>query len=365
MKPFDEIVSVSPYSLDKEQKKELLNNRLIGLTRYHYENCKEYKKMIDCIGTNIDDITEFVDIPFLPVRLFKEMDLYSVDKELIFKTMTSSGTTGQMVSKIHLDRQTAGYQQKALVKIVSEFTGSGRLPMLIIDCPSVIKNRRMFSARGAGILGFSMFGTDKQYVLDDDMNINIELLENFLEKHKGERILLFGFTFMIWQHFYKALVKIKEESGKSFDLSNGVMIHGGGWKKLISEAVEADEFKNRLQSICGLSDIHDYYGMVEQTGSVYMQCEYGHLHASIYSDVIIRDEHTLEMCEHNKKGIIQVVSVIPESYPGHSLLTEDEGMILGEDDCPCGRKGKYFKIFGRLKNAEIRGCSDTYAEQFK
>ena len=110
--------------------------------------------MIDCIGTNIDDITEFVDIPFLPVRLFKEMDLYSVDKELIFKTMTSSGTTGQMVSKIHLDRQTAGYQQKALVKIVSEFTGSGRLPMLIIDCPSVIKNRRMFSARGAGILDF-------------------------------------------------------------------------------------------------------------------------------------------------------------------------------------------------------------------
>ncbi|HAV89980.1 MAG TPA: acyl-protein synthetase, partial [Eubacterium sp.] len=86
MKTFDEIVSVSPYSLDKEQKKELLNNRLIGLTRYHYENCKEYKKMIDCIGTNIDDITEFVDIPFLPVRLFKEMDLYSINKEQIFKT---------------------------------------------------------------------------------------------------------------------------------------------------------------------------------------------------------------------------------------------------------------------------------------
>ena len=47
-----------------------------------------------------------------------------------------------------------------------------------------------------------------------------------------------------------------------------------------------------------------------------------------------------------------------------NLLTEDEGCILGEDDCPCGRKGKYFKINGRLKNAEIRGCSDTYAVQF-
>ena len=61
---------------------------------------------------------------------------------------------------------------------------------------------------------------------------------------------------------------------------------------------------------------------------------------------------------------MEVVSVLPESYPGHVLLTEDEGVLLGEDDCPCGLKGKYFKILGRIKNAEIRGCSDTYAAKF-
>ena len=365
MKEFDEIINISPYSLDKAEKRKLLNDRLIGLTRYHYDNCEEYRKMLDCLEVSPDKISDYEDIPFLPVTLFKEMDLMSVDRSEIFKTMTSSGTTGQAVSKIYLNKITANYQQKALVKIVSEFTGSARLPMLIIDCPSVVKNRLMFSARGAGILGFSMFGTDKQYALDDDMNINIEALDAFLTKHAGERILLFGFTFIIWQHFYKALVELKEKTGKTFDLSKGVLIHGGGWKKLVSEAVSAAEFKERLEAVCGLSDIHDYYGMVEQTGCVYMQCEEGHLHASIFSDVIIRDEKTLKPCKANEKGIIQVVSTIPESYPGHSLLTEDEGMLLGEDDCPCGRKGKYFKIFGRLKNAEIRGCSDTYAEQFK
>lgn len=66
------------------------------------------------------------------------------------------------------------------------------------------------------------------------------------------------------------------------------------------------------------------------------------------------------VCQIGEKGFIEVVSAIPESYPGHCLLTEDMGEILGEDDCPCGRKGKYFRIEGRLKNAEIRGCSDTY-----
>jgi hypothetical protein len=35
-------------------------------------------------------------------------------------------------------------------------------------------------------------------------------------------------------------------------------------------------------------------------------------------------------------------------------------MILGEDDCPCGRKGKYFKVTGRLPKTQQRGCSDTY-----
>ena len=59
--------------------------------------------------------------------------------------MTSSGTTGQKVSRIFLDRTTSANQQKTMVKIVSSFTGSERMPMIIIDCPSVIKDRNMFS----------------------------------------------------------------------------------------------------------------------------------------------------------------------------------------------------------------------------
>ena len=94
--------------------------------------------------------------------------------------------------------------------------------------------------------------------------------------------------------------------------------------------------------------------------SVYMQCEEGHLHAPIFSDVLIRRGSDFSLCEHGERGIVQVVSMLPRSYPGHSLLTQDEGTILGEDDCPCGRKGKYFAIHGRLKNAEVRGCSDTF-----
>ena len=318
--------------------------------------------MFDATGLDINNLPEYEQLPFLPVRLFKEFELRSCAHDDVVKTLTSSGTTGQQVSRIFLDREASSYQTKCLTRIVSHFLGTKRVPMLILDSSALVKNRAMFSARGAGILGFSMFGSKRQYALDNDMELDIEGMNAFLEAHRGETIFLFGFTFMVWQHFYKKLI----ESGYRPDLSNGILIHGGGWKKLISEKVSPSEFKQALNTVCGIApeNIHDYYGMVEQTGTIYMECKCGHLHTSAFSDVIIRRPHDWSVADFGEKGLIEVVSVLPTSYPGHILLTEDEGIILGEDDCPCGLKGKYFKISGRIKNAEIRGCSDTYAAKF-
>lgn len=360
---FDEIMTYDPFSLNAKEKDVLLTKRLTELTLYHYENCPQYRQILDSFGFQTESVKICQDIPFLPVRLFKELDLKSVPEEKVVKTMTSSGTTGQMVSRIYLDRITSANQQRAMVKIVSDFTGSGRMPMIIIDSPDVIKNRVKFSARGAGILGFSIFGAKKLYALDEKMRLNLDGLRAFLDRHQGQKILLFGFTFMVWQHFYQELVRLKE-NGITIDLSNAVLIHGGGWKKLAQQSVSEAEFHTRLADVCGLKQIHDYYGMVEQTGCIYMECECGHFHASVFSDVIVRRSLDFSECRIGEQGIIQVVSTIPESYPGHSLLTEDEGILLGIDDCPCGRKGKYFKISGRIKSAEIRGCSDTYADKF-
>ena len=64
------------------------------------------------------------------------------------------------------------------------------------------------------------------------------------------------------------------------------------------------------------------------------------------------------MCKFGETGILQLISPLATSYPGHNILSEDSGAIIGEDDCKCGLKGKYFLVHGRVKEAEIRGCSD-------
>ena len=200
---------------------------------------------------------------FLPVRLFKELTLKSVPDEALHRTMTSSGTTGQQVSRIYLDRETSALQSKVLSRIMGEFLGKQRLPMIILDTSAVVKNRAMFSARGAGILGFSMFARDRVFALDEHMALDREGLEAFLKKHEGEDIFLFGFTFMIWQHFAARL----RETGYHPDLSRGVLVHGGGWKKLADQQISTERFKRELRETCGLTRVHNYYGMVEQTGA--------------------------------------------------------------------------------------------------
>ena len=50
------------------------------------------------------------------------------------------------------------------------------------------------------------------------------------------------------------------------------------------------------------------------------------------SDIIIRDNNFKNLSA-NKTGIIQLISVLPSSYPGYSILTEDLGMIIHEGNC--------------------------------
>lgn len=352
---YEELLAQAPFSVPQEQKEAWYCELFSQLTRFHREHCVPYGRLLHQLGTK-ETFCSVEEIPMIPIGSFKKYQLASVKKEQIFKTITSSGTTGQQVSRIFLDERTAQNQQKTLYRILEERLGEQRIPMLILDSPEVLKNREMFSARGAGILGFSIVSSRRKYAFDADMKLDIAGIKEFLEQSTKGTVLVFGFTYMIWKYFYQALI----ERNETLPLSNGIMIHGGGWKKMGKQAVTRQAFREGIRKVSGIRQIYDYYGMAEQTGCIYLECECGHLHASTYSDILIRDMEDFSVCGVGKEGVIQVLSPMAVSYPGHSILTQDQGILLGVDDCPCGRKGKYFKMTGRIKEAEVRGCSDTY-----
>ena len=269
MPNIDNLLTKSPYSLKFNEKNIIYKKIINQLTNYHYKNCREYKKILDFFNFNPKKNNSLDEIPFLPVKLFKEYDLRSVSIKKIIKILTSSGTTGNKVSRIFLDKITTINQTKVLSKIMSNFIGNKRLPMLIIDTQSIIKNRNLFSARGAAMVGFSFIGSNITYALDENLKINFKKVENFINKYKESNFLIFGFTSMIYEYFYK---QFKPYSNK-FDFSKGIIIHGGGWKKLSNLNINNNIFKKNIKDIFKINNIYNYYGLVEQTGSIFIECE--------------------------------------------------------------------------------------------
>ena len=182
--------SAAPYEWARIRKQTVLLDYFRELQQHHAENCQPYSRMSRMQNPS-GKIGSLSELPFVPVQMFKKYSLKSVPDDQLFKTMTSSGTTGQAVSKIFLDKETATAQAKALSRIMTDYLGPKRRSMLIIDTPTVLRDPRMFSARGAGILGMMNFGRNHTYALKEDLSADFETAYEFLKAHAEEPVLIF------------------------------------------------------------------------------------------------------------------------------------------------------------------------------
>ncbi|MDT5032405.1 MAG: hypothetical protein QOC94_2576 [Actinoplanes sp.] len=341
---------MSVFTLPQAERAETLVKELTGLVAHHRAHCEPYDRILTADGyTGASSVEE---LPWLPVRLFKNLELKSIPDDQVFKVLTSSGTTGE-VSRIYLDKAAAATQTRQLGATLRTVLGPKRLPMILVDTKSLLKDRRSFSARGAGVLGMATFGRDHVWALDENGKPDPAALRGFLAEHGDQPFLIFGFTYLVWLHLYQ----VAQEHG--LDLGNGILIHSGGWKKLVDQAVDPDEFRRRLAADVGLTTVHNFYGMVEQIGTVFLEGPSGgSLYCPDFADVVVRDPQTWRELPPGRPGLLEVVSTLPTSYPGHVLLTEDLGVVHGVDDGDW--PGKRFAVLGRLPRAEARGCSDTY-----
>ncbi|MGC2783215.1 MAG: acyl-protein synthetase [Roseiarcus sp.] len=349
---FERLLNQPPYSLRQADKEPILLEGLNELTRYHYEKSPEYARIVDAAWGGLKTYHSIAEVPYLPVSLFKEMELKST--ALPAMVMRSSGTTGQRTSRIIIDNETARRQSEALVASFRPILGGRRLPFLAIDTKDVIKPTDL-TARGGGVLGMMKFGAKAAFALDAQLEMDRELVETFVRANGAEPFLIFGFTFLVWDKLYRAF------GDGEVDLSNAILIHSGGWKKLEAQKVSNAEFRAALKRRFNLANIFNFYGFVEQIGSVFIEGPDGLLYPPNFTDIIVRRPHSWEPAAVGEEGVIQVVSLLPRSYPGHSVLTEDLGVVETIDAGAGGRFGKAIRVVGRAPKTELRGCSDVIA----
>lgn len=348
--------NINPYRMSNKNKNYLFKKQINELTNFHASKCKEYNKIIKFLGFNKKKKYSLESLPYLPVQIFKEVDLLSTQRSKIVKVINSSGTSSGKPSKIFLDKKNSSDQINALKKIIQFHIGNERLPMIIIDKKSSIHNSGSFDAKKAAFFGFAIFAKDFFFLLNENGTINYEGLNKFLKKNKS-KFLIFGFTYQVFDCLFNKLNKKKLKK----DFKHSILLHGGGWKKMENMKISNKDFKNLLFKKLKIKNFLNYYGLTEQTGSIFLECKCGYFVTSEFSDIIIRDEE-LNLINKPLKGLIQLMSLLPTSYPGHNILTQDIGEIVDKNKCSCKLNGKRFLVHGRAQKAELRGCSDTAVE---
>jgi len=365
MQPFedkiDHLLSTPPYQQPPEEKQagllQLLKDELDYACRRH----AGYKNYIQHWPSDFRAATRVADLPFLPVGILKaNPPLSFVDRDEIKRVLTSSATTSQVPSRVVLDSSTARRMTKGIVSIVRDFIGPARRPYLVVDTPGFLGGGGEMGARAAAIQGLQPFANETAHCLtateQGELRLDRDRLREFAQKHSDTDLLVYGFTFILWNHLVKPLA----EQGVCLNLPKAQILHSGGWKRLQDQAVEKSVFNEQLARVFGCSTdrIIDFYGMVESVGVIYPDCSAGNKHGPVFGDVIVRNPLTLEPVAAGERGIVQVCSVLPTSFPGHLLLTEDMAQVFAYDGCLCGRRGISFRFAGRVPKAEQRGCGN-------
>lgn len=356
-----------PVYSDSVETKELFLKALQDELVFHYEKNPLYRQFCNRKGfdpyAKLDNVES---IPPVAVSVFKELGhgLASVPAEDIKLKLQSSATSGTP-STVVVDKITSRRQAKAMVKVVQEFIGKERKPFLVMDIDPKSEFRSLLGARFAAIAGYLNFASKAGYFLkakDGISYFDVEAIKDYVSQIPPEQpVVVFGFTYILYSNVLKAV----QTSGEKITLPKGSkIIHIGGWKKLESEKIDKALFNQQLSECFGLdsTDVIDIYGFTEQMGLNYPDCICGCKHTSSYVDVIVRDVVTREVLPAGREGMLEFVTPIPHSYPGNAVLTDDVGFIVDEP-CPCGRPGKRFKICGRLKKAEVRGCGDILSSK--
>ena len=362
----DKLFTLDTFSNDAISDK-LFFNSLKDELIFHYENNEMYKQF--CIRKNFNPYTNFSleDIPPVSVSVFKELgkSLSSVPQDEIKLTLQSSATSG-IPSSIVVDKITAKRQSKAMIRVIEEVIGHQRKPFLIMDIDPKSEFKQLLGARFAAVTGYLKFASKVAYFLKVKENnisyFDIEAMKTFIDSlDRSQPVVLFGFTYILYANVLKGIssknIKIQLPKGSQ-------IIHIGGWKKLESEKISKDKFNIELAHCFGIepSDIIDIYGFTEQMGLNYPDMKDGWKHCSVYSKVIVRDVVTHEVLPAGKEGMLEFISPIPHSYPGNVILTDDLG-VIDPNFTSNEVGGERFKVLGRIKKAEVRGCGDILSQK--
>jgi hypothetical protein len=307
------------------------NDLALKIFRFQYETNAIYRDFSNLLCKEPDNLGHYLQVPFLPISLFRDHKIISGNGPVIEKTFTSSGTTGSVPSQ-HFIRDLKFYEE-SFTRSFRLFYGDPEKCRFLALLPGYLERQgsslvymldhliRKTERNGSGFFLHNMDILKKQ------------LLEN---RPDSIRTILFGASY--------ALIDFAERF--PLNISGVTVMETGGMKGRRKELIR-EELHEILCRNLNVEKVHSEYGMTELLSQAYSS-GHGIFRAPPWMKILIRDVNDpMQYLPGGQTGGINIID-LANLYSCSFIATQDLGK-LHEDGS--------FEVVGRFDDSEVRGCN--------
>ena len=301
--------------------------------RYQYDNIEVYRKFVDYLKINPEEVKSLDKIPFLPIEMFKNHQILdkNVSTELYFQ---SSGTTQMNLSKHFIADE--NIYQESIYKSFEQFIGKPEDFIFLGLLPSYLEKQNSSLIYMVDYLIKKSDKPENGYFL-----YNHEDLFKLLNELKDKKVILFGVSFALLD-----FLDFCNSNSQIFQFSNTLTVIETGGMKGRKEEMTKDELLKILQEGFKTDKIYSEYSMTELLSQAYSlgQNEY---QCPNWMRVLMRNvEDPFSYEKEGKTGAINIID-LANIHSCSFIATQDLGKVVGDK----------FQVLGRIDHSDIRGCS--------
>lgn len=303
--------------------------------RYQYQNVEIYRRFVDYLNIDPDNVDELTKIPFLPIEMFKNHQILdkNMTTDLFFQ---SSGTTQMNLSK-HFIADEEIYKE-SIYKSFGQFIGKPEDFVFLGLLPSYLERQNSSLIYMVDFLMKKSAKPENGYFL-----YNHEDLFTLLNKLENKKVILFGVSFALLDFIDYCHSECSEESLNFLD--NLIVIETGGMKGR-KEEMTKDELLKILQEGFKTKKIYSEYSMTELLSQAYSMGN-NEYECPNWMKIMIRNaEDPFNYEKEGRTGAINIID-LANIHSCSFIATQDLGKIIGSK----------FQVLGRIDHSDIRGCS--------
>jgi hypothetical protein len=318
---------INPSRIFEPQSEAEFRSLALEIAQFQLTNCTIYRDFARLM--KVEQVNQFEDIPFLPIRFFKEFEVVSTPVQENPMVFLSSGTGEQGRSK-HIVTDPSLYTQSYTLGF-EQYFGSPKEWVILALLPNYLEQGNSGLVNMVeGLISQSEHPLSG-FVLNEMEQIHARYVAALAS---GRKCMLFGVSY--------ALLNLAEQGN---DFSQAVVVETGGMKGRRKELTKP-ELHEALKQGLNTSEIHSEYGMTELLSQGYCGPDFI-FRTPAWMRLVLRDvSDPKARVPEGQRGAINIIDLANLNSCSF-IATDDLGKLV-----PGG-----FLLEGRVNHADIRGCN--------